>query len=114
MATFYLLPPRACLEEAVEQILQRLLPGLPLPEHCWDLIVERLAAAAHWPQDVFLIPRDELPEDEPWAAALIAAFGAEPGDQIVEVSWHHMQLRRSVLSPSSHSTPAPTASTFLQ
>ncbi len=85
MATFYLLPPRACLEEALAQLLHRFLPGLPLPEEGWELVVDRLASAAHWPADVFLVPRDDLPEEEPLGEALIAAFGAEPGDQIIEV-----------------------------
>src|SRR5204862_216109 len=31
MATFYLLPPRACLEQSLGELLVRLLPGLPAP-----------------------------------------------------------------------------------
>jgi hypothetical protein len=36
--------------------------------------------------DVFLVPRDDLPEGEPLGEALAAAFGAETGDRVVEVS----------------------------
>ena len=86
MATFYLLPPRACLEQAIGDVLARLLPGLPLPADAWEAITDRIGLAAGWPADVFLVPRDDLPEGEPVGEALAAAFGAEPGDRVVEVS----------------------------
>ena len=86
MATFYLLPPRSCLEQALGDILSRLLPGLPLPTETWEAVTDRVGAAANWPADVFLVPRDDLPEGEPLGEALTAAFGAEPGDRVVEVS----------------------------
>jgi hypothetical protein len=86
MATFYLLPPRACLEQALGEVLGRLLPGLPLPADSWDVVTDRVGSAASWPVDVFLVPRDDLPEGEPVGGALAAAFGAEPGDRVVEVS----------------------------
>ena len=84
MATFYLLPPRACLVEALDDVLGRFLPGLPLPADSWDIAVERLRSTVPWPDDVYLVTRDELPEDEPVAEAL-TCFGAEPGDRVVEV-----------------------------
>jgi len=86
MATFYLLPPRACLEQALGEVLTKLLPGLPLPADSWDMVTDRVGSAASWPADVFLVPRDDLPEGEPVGGALAAAFGAEPGDRVVEVS----------------------------
>lgn len=85
MATFYLLPPRACLEQALGEFLERLLPGLPLPVDSWDVVTDRVGSAAHWPVDVFLVPRDDLPEGEPLGEALAAAFGAESGDRVVEI-----------------------------
>ncbi len=85
MATFYLLPPRACLEQAVGELLGKLLPGLPLPADAWDGISRHLAAVTGWPDDVFLVPRDELPDGDP-GAALAEGYGAEPGDRVVEVS----------------------------
>jgi hypothetical protein len=87
MATFYLLPPRSCLEQALGEVLGRLLPGLPLPADSWDVVTDRVGSAAHWPVDVFLVPRDDLPEGESLGEALAAAFGAEPGDRVVEVSF---------------------------
>lgn len=85
MATFYLLPPRACLEQALGEVFARLLPGLPLPADTWEAVTDRLGSAAGWPAEVFLVPRDDLPEGEPVGAALTSAFGAEPGDRVVEV-----------------------------
>ncbi len=84
MTTFYLLPPRACLDQAVGELLGKLLPGLPLPVDAWDAIAHHLTSVAVWP-DVFLVPRDELPDGDP-VAALADGYGAEPGDRVVEVS----------------------------
>ena len=86
MATFYLLPPRICLEQVFGDLLGRLLPGLPLPIESWEAITDRIGSAANWPDDVFLVPRDDLPEGEPVGEALAAAFGAEAGDRVIEVS----------------------------
>ncbi len=98
MATFYLLPSRACLDQAISDVLVRLLPGLPIPAETWEVIAERLTAG--WPTDVFLVPRDDLPEGEPVGEALAAAFGAEPGDRIIEVSRGPAAARSWVLHPS--------------
>ncbi|VTR92249.1 unnamed protein product [Gemmata massiliana] len=85
MATFYLLPPRECLERAVSDLFTKLLPGLPLPADAWDALAGQLASATGWAEDVFLVPRDELPDGDP-APALVEGFGADPGDQVVDVS----------------------------
>ena len=85
MATFYLLPPRPCLEQAVSDLFGKLLPGLPLPIEAWDALVAQMGAAAGWDEDVFLVPRDELPEGDV-SEALASGYGAEPADRVVEVS----------------------------
>ena len=100
MATFYLLPPRSCLEQALGEVLTRLLPGLPLPAESWEVVTDRVGAAASWPDDVFLVPRDDLPDGEPVGGALAAAFGAESGDRVVEVSLAQKPARSWVLAPS--------------
>ena len=84
MATFYLLPPRACLDQAVADLFGKLLPGVPLPADPWDEVAELLGATGQW-ADVFLVPRDDLPDCDP-GEALAEGFGAEPGDRVVEVS----------------------------
>lgn len=80
MATFYVLPPRAVLDDALAGALGRLLPGLPLPAGLWDRLADRLT-----PADVYLVPRDDLPADEAAADALAAGWGAAPTDRVVEV-----------------------------
>lgn len=101
MATFYLLPPRAILEQAIGDVLARLLPGLPIPAETWETVTNGIGSAAGWPVDVFLVPRDDLPEGEPVGEALAAAFGAEPGDRVIEVSRGPTGTRSWVLDPSS-------------
>ncbi len=86
MATFYVLPPRACLEQVLGGVVGQLLPGLPVPADGWNLLLLHLAAASGWSKDLYLVSRDELPDGEPVADALRGHFGAEPGDRVVEVS----------------------------
>ena len=81
MATFYVLPPRARLEHAMAAFLDRIAPGLPAPATACDDLLATLAAAH---PGTFLLHREDLPGDDP-AAELIDGFGAEPGDEVVEV-----------------------------
>ena len=85
MSTFYILPPREVLESSLGDVLTRFLPGLPLPVDSWDIIAEKLASAASWPEDVFLIPRDDLPDSDSVSESLIDGFGAEVGDRAIEI-----------------------------
>lgn len=85
MATFYVLPPREALEAAVSSVFAKLLPGLPLPADVWGTVSEHLSRAANWPDDVYLVPRDELPEGDT-AEALADGYGADHTDRVVEVS----------------------------
>lgn len=85
MATFYVLPPREALEAAVSSLFTKLLPGLPLPADVWGTLSEHLARAANWPDDVFLVPRDELPDGDP-TDALADGYGADAADRVVDVS----------------------------
>ena len=84
MSTFYLLPPRPLLGEHFAGFLQTVFPGLS-----WDgprnaNLVETLASAVCQP-DVFVVFREELPDGESLALALMDGFGAEAGDDVVEV-----------------------------
>lgn len=85
MATFYVLPPRECLEKTVADLFAKLLPGLPLPVDAWGLLADQLGAAGGWGADVFLVPRDELTDGDT-GRALADGYGAEFGDRVVEVS----------------------------
>jgi hypothetical protein len=105
MATFYLLPPRACLEQAVGELFGKLLPGLPLPLDAWEGLAQHLSFAGGWPAGVFLVPRDELPEGDP-AAALADGYGAEPGDRVVDVSFARSAREWTVPADVSSAAPA--------
>jgi hypothetical protein len=84
MSIFYLLPPRPFLGDRFATFLQSLFPGLDWDSAERSNLADLLAAAAGR-TDVYVVYRDDLPREEPAASALIHAFGAEPGDEVVEV-----------------------------
>lgn len=83
MATFYVLPPRECLEQAVADFSRRILPGVPLPETLWE---QFLAAVAAVQPNAFFVHREDLSGSGDTLADLADGFGAEPGDQVVEIA----------------------------
>ena len=85
MSTFYLLPPRPLLAEQVRGFLHAVLPGLDWDEAARGLLPDLIGAAAGACPDVYVVYREELPDGEPPARALVNGFGAEPGDQVIEV-----------------------------
>lgn len=85
MSIFYLMPPRPFLGDRVADLLQTLFPGL-----AWDSrerlsLAELLGGTAAERSGVYVIYRDDLPRQETPAQALVDGFGAEPGDEVVEV-----------------------------
>ena len=85
MSTFYLLPPRPFLAEYLADHLRHVLPGLEwdgVPQADLTGLVDR-AAAGH--ADVYLVYREDLPDDEDPARALADGFGATPDDEVIEV-----------------------------
>jgi hypothetical protein len=85
MSTFYLLPPRPLLADRFAAFLRGLLPGLD-----WDTarrpgLTGALEAAVLEHPDVYVVYREDLPDGQPLPQALADAFGAEPGDEVVEV-----------------------------
>lgn len=85
MATFYLLPPRECLEHAVGQFVNRILPGVPVPESLWACLVEHLVGLPNSHSARYVIHREDLPGLGSLDRDLVEGFGAEAGDRIVEV-----------------------------
>jgi hypothetical protein len=83
MATFYLLPPRPLLNQRFTELARRLLPDFPssAPADFVSLLHELACAQP----DTYLIHREDLPSDEDPVQALIDGFGAEPGDDILEI-----------------------------
>jgi hypothetical protein len=84
MSTFYLLPPRALLADRLADCLQGLLPGIGLDVSCRQRLCARLCEAVEAP-DVYLVHREDLPEGESPARALVEGYGAAAGDEVVEV-----------------------------
>jgi hypothetical protein len=85
MSTFYLLPPRPLLGDRFADFLQTLFPGLD-----WDCdmranLADALGEAACSRPGVFVVYREDLPDGEMPARALADGFGAESGDEVIEV-----------------------------
>jgi len=85
MSTFYLLPPRTVLGERLAGFLNGLLPGLDWTLAARADLTLALESALSDRRDVFIVYREDLPEGEHPAEALTSAYGAEVGDEVVEV-----------------------------
>ena len=85
MATFYLLPPRPLLAEKFADFLRTLLPGIDLEGTDPATLTDMLVDLAGKQTAIYLIYREELPEGDDTATALRDTFGAESGDEVVEI-----------------------------
>jgi hypothetical protein len=86
MATFYLLPSRPLLGEQVARLLERVLPGWQSSPGGWSVLAESLTESLRTGADVHFVFREDLPPGEDVAQALQDGFGAEPEDDIIQVS----------------------------
>lgn len=85
MATFYLLPPRPLMAQHFVTFLQSVFPGLQWDTPTRQNLTEALEAAATCRPDVFVIFREDLPEEEPALVTLMEAYGAEEGDEVIDI-----------------------------
>jgi hypothetical protein len=85
MSIFYLMPPRPFLGDRVADFLQSLFPGLAWDSSARARLAELLGNVAGEHEGVYVIYRDDLPREEAPVQALVHGFGAEAGDEIVEV-----------------------------
>lgn len=111
MATFYVIPPRECLEQAVADFLARVLPGLPAEPAVTEALLSAVEFEANRDHDVYLVHREDLPGGRDVVTDLVSGFGAEPGDKVVEVgatvAGRVAQVRRcTVLGRVSEPRPA--------
>lgn len=87
MAVFYLLPPRPLVQQRWQAFLQGLLPGLDLAQVADGEWFEDCLRGAEVGQDVFVLFQDDLPDGADRSEALCDAFGADVGDELVEIRW---------------------------
>jgi hypothetical protein len=85
MATFYLLPPRPAFQDSLAQFVQSWLPGLTLPKTAAMELAEALGSHLSQQQDMFLIFREDLPDGARTDEALRDFFGANAGDNVIEL-----------------------------
>jgi hypothetical protein len=85
MSTFYLLPPRPHLARRFTAFLTTWFPGLDWQGLGGMDLIETLAERASRHPDVYVVHREDLPEGEEPARALADGFGAEAGDEVIEL-----------------------------
>lgn len=85
MSVFYVLPPRPLLADHLAEYLGAWLPGLDWDGATRANLTEALRAAATCRPDVYLVFREELPDGLTTSQALVDGFGAETGDDVIEV-----------------------------
>jgi hypothetical protein len=85
MSTFYVLPPRPVVGERFAGFLQLVFPGLQWDAPMRANLADALGQAALSHPDVYVIYREDLPPGDSVARALLDGFGAEPGDEVIEM-----------------------------
>jgi hypothetical protein len=86
VATFHVLPPRPLFGSQCAKFLERWLPGLNWAEADRTALAEAMIVGPGVRADGFVIFREELPEGADLSQTLIDCFGAEAGDEVVEVT----------------------------
>ncbi len=101
MSTFVVLPPRECLEQAAAEFVCRLMPGIAAPATLWETLLDHVASAS---VDTYFVHREDLPREGHLADDLAAGYGAESGDEVIEVGLSlgaaPARLRRWVVTPA--------------
>ncbi len=85
MSIFYLMPPRPYLGDRFADFLQTFFPGLDWDSSSRTNLADLMGDAALERHGVFVVYRDDLPRDEAASRALRDGFGAEPGDEVIEI-----------------------------
>ena len=86
MATFYVLPSRPLVGRRVAESLGKLFPGLAWGAADWPDLAELIGATVMGRPDVYVLYREDVPDGMALGDALMQEFGAEPGDEVVEVA----------------------------
>ncbi len=97
MAFFYLMPSRSTVGERFAVLLHEWFPG-----QAWDLqhpaeLAERLAEGVQKRDDTFVVFQEDLADDLPIERVLQRDFGADVGDDVIDV-----RLGSHLLDTQSH------------
>jgi hypothetical protein len=84
MTTFYLLPPRPLVAETLSAFVKSWLPGAEPPQSTGNEMTEMLDHLARR-GGVYIVHREDIPDGVDLNQALREDFGAEVGDNVVEV-----------------------------
>lgn len=85
VATFYILPSRPLVGERLSHLLESWLPGI----HCAfssEELAEGFGSFLNRQTDSYIVFREDLPLEADPVQALIDGFGAEEGDEVIEVA----------------------------
>lgn len=85
MSLFYLVPPRVQLGDSLADLLHEFFPGLDWSAHDRIQLANLIASLILARGDVYVVHREDIPHGETVAQTLTHAYGAEPGDEVVEI-----------------------------
>ncbi len=109
MSVFYLLPPRVVVADRLTRFLHPMLPGIDWDSHARFGLAEAIGTAAAGQKDVFVVYREDLSSGEPTGQALANGFGAEPGDEVIEIRLGTARRNGPRHAGASLETPIPPA-----
>jgi hypothetical protein len=85
VSTFYLLPPRPLLGQQFAAFLQGCFPGLSWSRPARAELAELLGTTAQQQAGVYVVFREDVPENADLTQTMVNDFGASVGDEVVEV-----------------------------
>jgi len=96
MVRFYVLPPLEHFEHAVARFLNDWLPGLPAGPDAARRFLEAVVGEPNDDSAAYVVHREHLPDSGDLNADLIEGFGADDGDEAIEISWdgHKTGMKR--------------------
>ena len=94
MATFYLLPSRLALGQRYSDFLSAVFPGLSWSRGAWSDLAETLGSTATSHAGVYVVFREDVADANDPEESLARDFGAETGDDIIELHSATLAVRR--------------------
>ena len=82
MSTFYLLPPRCVVAERFAETLRDMVPAA---DWTTDSLADSFEGLLLEHPDVYVVWREDLPVGVDPLTVLVEAYGAEEGDEVIEV-----------------------------